>query len=305
MTFLITVAVAGVLALTGCTTPAPVSSTVPTVTETTSGVVEETSVTADETAPVSSTPGSTRTLLEELVVAPAHSGEGYVREDFNHWVTQENGCDTRQNVLAREVIDGTGNGCIPNGTWVSIYDNVTITDPGKLDIDHMVPLKEAYVSGAYAWDSATREAYANDTDYVYSLIAVSYSSNRSKGDKDPASWIPDTMDACDYVGRWVAVKHRWNLTVDSAEKDKILSVLAWCNGDYILPAVPAKTTVTTESTVTPPAGEEEVPVATDGNDPQFNTCKEAKKNGYGPYIKGTDPEYDWYQDRDGDGTVCE
>lgn len=305
-TFTLILVVSVLLVLTGCTNPT-VDTVIPSPTGTVSDTVEETTAPAVKVSPVTANTGSTRALLEDLVVAPEHSAKYYVRDDFKHWITQANGCDTRQNVLAREVINGTRKGCDSNGTWVSIYNNVTVTDPGKLDIDHLVPLKEAYVSGAYAWDNETRKAYANDTDYVYSLIAVTYSSNRSKGDKDPANWTPPTMDACDYVGRWVAVKHRWKLTVDTAEKDKILSILTWCNGDYILPDVPTTMNVTTDTNVNLPVEEEPtiIPTPTDGNDPKFNYCSEVKKNGYGPYVKGKDLEYEWYKDRDGDGVVCE
>ena len=55
------------------------------------------------------------------------------------------------------------------------------------------------------------------------------SSNRSKGDRDPAEWMPTMMDGCEYVTRWVDVKAEWNLTVDPTEKDAILSVLSWCD----------------------------------------------------------------------------
>lgn len=305
--------------LAGCGVTVPETETVPSATATQEAPAATPDVTDEPTVEPTATPtpvevepedapdgkNSTVALLRGLKVtedAPA----GYKRELFPHWSTGSNGCTTRENVLAREVVDGVVNGCSITGTWVSIYDNKTTTDPGVFDIDHMVPLKEAWVSGAYAWDTATREAYANDMEGAYSLIAVTAGSNRSKGERDPASWMPDTMDGCEYVARWVSVKHRWNLTVDKAEKDKIRSVLAWCGGDYTLPEKPEKASVTVDTT--PVTSEEEEPAVkpSDGDtDPQFGTCKEATSNGFGPYVKGQDAEYEWYRDGDGDGTVCE
>lgn len=299
----ITATVTSIFILAGCTTTvktSPVESTNPGVTS----VAPSEAPTAPSEVAADENQSSTANLLETLPVDDSQAA-GYDRSLFNHWVSQGNGCDTRDVVLAREVIDGKVNGCEVTGTWVSIYDNVTVTNPGELDIDHMVPLKEAWVSGASTWDSATREAYANDLDGPYSLIAVTASSNRSKSDQDPTTWKPSNLDACEYVARWVSVKHRWNLAVDTSEKSAILSVLSWCDGDYTLPSVPTMPVVTddTQEPVTEPVVD---PVASDGNvDPQFSTCKEVKANGYGPYVKGTNPEYEWYQDRDGDGSVCE
>lgn len=307
--FLITsAAVAGlVFSLAACSTSPVVDEPVVTPDVAVSEPAPVTSEAPVDNAPVSET--STLAMLNELTVAPENES-GYDRDLFKHWTSNNpTGCDTRDAVLIREVVNGNVSGCNVSGTWVSVYDGVSTTDPGDFDIDHMVPLKEAWDSGAFAWDSATREAYANDMDYVYSLVGVSAKSNRSKSDQDPTSWMPTQMDGCDYVGRWVSVKHRWDLSVDEAEKSKILSVLSWCDGDYILPETPSTAPVTSqpveESAPTTPEVTEPQTGTEGGTDPQFSSCKEAVSNGYGPYVKGTDPEYDWYQDRDGDGSVCE
>lgn len=321
--------VAASFVFTGCS---PVKPQSPVATATASSEVTSSATPEASSKPVeTNTPvvagNSTANLLNSLTVSPALT-TGYDRELFNHWVSKNNtGCDTRIAVLARDANNAPINGCSVNATWTSIYDGVTSSNPKDFDIDHMVPLAEAWDSGAAGWDSATREAYANDLGYAYSLIAVSASSNRSKSDKDPAKWMPPTMDACEYVGRWVAVKYRWNLAVDQAEKDKILSVLAWCNGDYALPVAPEKASVNVvtpldvllaqekagqpvggaDSGATPSEPAAEIPpvASTGGDDPKFNSCKEVKSNGLGPYVRGTDPEYEWYRDGDGDGTVCE
>lgn len=290
----------GAIALTGCGSSLQTKPSVDVQTET----VQETPVAGAESAsePVAAGNG-TVALLESLTVSDASVVEGYNRDYFYLWSTQGNGCDTRVAVLAREVKNGTVQGCDVKGEWVSIYDGVTIATASDLDIDHMVPLKEAWVSGANQWDDATREAFANDLEGPYSLIAVSASSNRSKSDNDPSTWMPPALDGCEYVARWVNVKHRWNLTVDTAEKDKILSVLSWCGGDYVLGESVPQAPVT----VAPPVETEPVieNPQTGETDPQFSTCKEVNANGYGPYVKGVNPEYDWYRDGDGDGSVCE
>jgi len=112
-----------------------------------------------------------------------------------------------------------GGGCsLSGGEWVSAFDGVRTTDPSTFDVDHFVPLKEAWDSGAHAWDNTRRERFANDLDYAGSLIAVSASSNRSKGASDPAEWLPPNASYhCQYVITWVEVKLRWQLSADAAE----------------------------------------------------------------------------------------
>ncbi|UQA97573.1 HNH endonuclease family protein [Streptomyces halobius] len=96
-------------------------------------------------------------------------------------------------------------------------------------MDHVVPLAEAWDSGASKWTAERRERYANDLDAPRSLIAVSLGSNRSKGDKDPTEWMPPAKDdTCTYATEWVASKLRWKLTVDRAERKALRAVDAGC-----------------------------------------------------------------------------
>ncbi|GGR73341.1 hypothetical protein GCM10010220_26890 [Streptomyces parvulus] len=81
-------------------------------------------------------------------------------------------------------------GCKVSSGESSCQDGVTVTAPGGLDIDHMVPLAEARGSGASAWTTKHREAYANDLEAERSLVAVTARTNRSKADQDPADWLP-------------------------------------------------------------------------------------------------------------------
>lgn len=247
--------------------------------------------------------------LLALLPVEAEQTNGYDRDLFNHWVTQGDGCDTREHVLAEEAQNGSTRNCTTTGTWVSLYDGRSITDTSKLDIDHMVPLAEAWGSGAWAWDADTREAYANDITWDGSLIAVTAGSNRSKSDGDPAEWMPSSMDRCLYAVEWMLVKYRWSLTVDPTEQATLSSWAGDCADSTV--NLPAQATVVedTAQPVTnqpaPAAGQGAQPNPGAATDPQFPSCKDAKAAGFGPYVRGTDPEYNWYRDGDNDGTVCE
>ena len=157
---------------------------------------------------------------------------GYKRENFKHWVGVGNGCDSRKAVIISEAIvkPTVDKKCvITGGQWISIYDNVTVIEAGKLDVDHMVPLAEAWDSGASAWDAKKREMYANDQTDPRHLIAVTGSSNRSKSDKDPTEWLPTNKAyVCEYLTNWVSIKVRWSLSVDKKEKDAITAGLKAC-----------------------------------------------------------------------------
>lgn len=243
-------------------------------------------------------------LLAELAIESEYPN-GYDRDYFNHWIDSDgDGCNTRREVLIQESRTGTsisGN-CQVAGQWVSLFDNVITTDASSFDVDHMVPLKEAWDSGAYGWDSGTRTRFANDLGYAHSLIAVSASSNRSKSDRDPAQWLPaNSKFHCAYAFRWLAVKYRWSLSVDSSEALQLGRMATSCaNGDY--GSIPEKASVTEGSPPQPAAPR----TPGDGKlDPRFDTCKDALANGYGDYVKGIDPEYAWYRDGDNDGIVCE
>jgi hypothetical protein len=177
--------------------------------------------TPTETAAPASDPNSLEELISQLVVA-AEQGQGYDRDLFRHWIDADgDGCNTRKEVLIAEAKVKPsiyGNCSLSGGQWYSVYDQVTTTDPSDFDVDHFVPLKEAWDSGAYAWSSDKRKEFANDLGFGGSLIAVTASSNRSKSDRDPADWLPANTDYhCQYITNWVKVKIRWGLSVDREE----------------------------------------------------------------------------------------
>ncbi|WP_308013662.1 hypothetical protein [Streptomyces beigongshangae] len=109
-----------------------------------------------------------------LLPTAAESRDGYRRTSFKHWVDADrDSCHTRSEVLISEsrTEPAVEARCkVTAGTWYSYYDGATLTAPGGLDIDHMVPLAEAWDSGAHAWTAKRREAYANDLDAERSLV---------------------------------------------------------------------------------------------------------------------------------------
>lgn len=113
-----------------------------------------------------------------------------------------------------------------NGAWEDPYTGNTLTDPSSLDIDHVVPLKEAHESGAWKWGSEEKRAYANNLTNSMSLIGVLNSANRAKSDRDPANWMPpNELYRCEYIKSWVVVKEMYGLTMDSAELVVINNIL--------------------------------------------------------------------------------
>ena len=174
----------------------------------------------------------------QLLPTAAESRDGYQRSSFKHWVDADrDSCNTRAEVLIAEsrAEPTVEAGCkIVAGEWYSYYDGVTLTAPGGLDIDHMVPLAEAWDSGASGWTAARREAYANDLDADRSLVAVTARTNRSKADQDPADWQPPLADArCTYTVDWVATKLRWQLAADARERTALTELAAGCGQETV------------------------------------------------------------------------
>ena len=187
---------------------------------------------ADYSAPLSQAIADLPTATE--------SRSGYSRDLFNHWVDADgDGCSTRNEVLISEAEDApsVGSACaLSGGRWFSYYDGVSQTAPADLDIDHMVPLAEAWDSGARGWSAATRESYANDLGDHRTLVAVTDSVNQTKSDQDPSEWLP-AQQQCRYLREWVAVKHRWSLSIDSAEKSTLTSLASGCSGTITVEVV--------------------------------------------------------------------
>ena len=277
------------------------------------------------------------TLVLISPITPANSDEtdsiqfaeeyvgGYDRKLFNHWIdADKDGCDTRKEVLIAEatVKPKIGAKCVlSGGTWLSSYDNKTVKGSGTgLDVDHMVPLAEAWRSGAWQWTPEEREIFANDLLDERVLIAVSASSNRSKSDKDPAKWLPKGSKeaVCDYVFNWVSVKYRFSLTIDPKERQVVerITLEPSCNSRHAQTLVKpykqfqkyiskgdSKPTPNETEVAPTPTPSKSLPKAV-----KYKNCTEAKNAGVAPIIRSTNPElYELNKglDRDKDGDACE
>jgi hypothetical protein len=200
--------------------------------------------------------GSALALLQTIRVENEYP-VGYDRALFDHWRDIDgDGCDSRDQVLKRDSISlpqvDPINCNVVAGDWVSPYDGARWSNPSDIDIDHVVALKEAWDSGAWAWSAAQRKAFANDTSDSRTLLAVTDSVNQSKSDKDPSNWLPPLQSyMCTYLGNWIAVKVRWNLSMDSSEFGRIKNLLqSTCSSLNIapipnLPSISGGTTVAT------------------------------------------------------------
>ncbi|MZF83891.1 HNH endonuclease family protein [Streptomyces sp. SID5643] len=185
--------------------------------------------TASAALPTPVSGATARSYLASLTVA-TEDRTGYNRDLFPHWITQSGSCNTREVVLKR---DGTNvqqdSSCAAtSGSWYSPYEGATWSAASDVDIDHLVPLAEAWDSGADSWTTSRRQSFANDLTRPQ-LIAVTDNVNQAKGDQDPATWMPSrTAYRCTYVRAWVQVKYYYGLSVDSAEKSALTNHLASC-----------------------------------------------------------------------------
>lgn len=175
---------------------------------------------------------SLTTAIGSLTVA-TEVRTGYSRSLFTHWIDADgDGCSTRYEVLDVESETSVTCSNLSGGRWFSYYDRVSWTDSGRIDIDHMVPLAEAWDSGARNWTSTQRMNYANDLGDYRTLVGVTDTVNQAKGDQDPATWLPQ-YDKCRYLREFVAVKIRWRLSVDSAEKTAMQNLASGCTNTTI------------------------------------------------------------------------
>ncbi|MFD7979283.1 HNH endonuclease family protein [Streptomyces sp. NPDC059071] len=185
---------------------------------------------AQASPPTPVTASTARTYLASLTVKAEGSSTGYSRDLFPHWITQSGTCNTREVVLKRDgvnVVQDSSCAAV-SGSWFSEYDGATWTVASDLDIDHVVPLAEAWRSGANSWTTSKRQGFANDLTRPQ-LIAVTDNVNQSKGDQDPGEWMPPrTSYHCMYARMWVQVKYYYGLSVDPAEKSALQSVLNGC-----------------------------------------------------------------------------
>ncbi|WP_308123532.1 GmrSD restriction endonuclease domain-containing protein [Modestobacter marinus] len=234
-------------------------------------------------------------VLATLTVKGRAPQTGYDRDEFGPtWSdVDRNGCDTRNDVLARDLSRktfeaGTHDCVVVRGTLADPYTAQTIEfvkgDGSSVDIDHVVALGNSWQTGSFAWDEARRTAFANDP---LNLLAVDYSANRQKGDADAATWLPPNRAArCGYAARQIAVKAAYGLWVTRAEHDALQRVLDTCPGEPV-----------------PPPAAVDAPAGTSTAQP-YADCAAARAAGAAPLHRG-DPGWSGAMDGDGDGTACE
>ncbi|HWH00891.1 MAG TPA: HNH endonuclease family protein [Pilimelia sp.] len=186
-------------------------------------------VVGEATGPATGSRQETVRQLDALTVAPAGSMKGYSRAKFPHWKATGGNCDVRDTVLRRDGEDVRLRGCnVVGGRWRSPYDERVLTSTAEVDVDHVVPLANAWRSGAARWPDRMREAFANDLEHPQ-LRAVSRTANRAKGDQDPSQWKPpNRRHWCRYAQDWIAVKAYWRLAVTTAEKAALHEMLENC-----------------------------------------------------------------------------
>ena len=109
---------------------------------------------------------------------------------------------------------------VRSGKWISPFTGAVIYDASTIDIDHVVPLKWAWLHGANTWSDAKRLAFANDGA---NLLSVEASLNRSKGAKGIIEWLPPS-NQCQYIARFLRVMKTYKLTVSDAELEQMNSI---------------------------------------------------------------------------------
>ena len=171
-----------------------------------------------------------RAMLSRIDVRREVRAGSYSRTSFPHWIDGNgDGCDTREAVLISESrVQATRSSttcAVARGVWVSPYDGARWTNPSDVDVDHLVALSEAWVSGAHSWSRNNRKHFANDLRFRPALQAVTDNVNQSKSDRDPAEWLPSRA-RCAYAINWVQVKYRWRLKMDRAEKAQLARMFA-------------------------------------------------------------------------------
>lgn len=284
-----------------------------------------------------------RTVLDRIPVKGKAPKTGYTREQFGDgWLdTDSNGCDTRNDILARDLTEETmKDACVVysgllqdpyTGTAMQFYrdgapgapDTDNDGTPGfssAVQIDHIVALSNGWQTGAQQLSREDREAFANDP---LNLLAVDGATNMAKSDASADAWLPPNRSYwCTYTVRQTLVKDKYHLWMTDSEKARISEVVNTCS-EEVLSEAPntAETGVNGwAGTATPDVEPETIlPLvepepsmpaapsvnADNGVDPDYRSCKEVKKQGLGPYVRGVDPEYGFYNDGDSDGKVCE
>ena len=252
-------------------------------------------------------------VLSITIPAGPYALPVYDRKDWKHWSDLDQDCQkARQEVLIEEslipVTFKTDRECdVASGKWFAAFTGTTVEGPGDLDVDHLVPLKNAHHSGAAHWSPERKEEYANylaDPDH---LIAVTRGANRSKGARGPDEWRPpDETYWCTYATDWAEVKEAWGLWMSEHEAEAVQEMLGTC-------ADPPGVEVVWEQPVTGPGPTPTgTPVHDESGGAVYQSCDAANavgeervlgnKGGGKGFPQAMVPSA---RDGDGDGVVCE
>lgn len=148
------------------------------------------------------------------------------RAHFGRWIndpTDETCYNTRAKVLLRDtdapVSYKESNRCVvEKGSWPDPYSGRVFTESREIQIDHMVPLKDAYLSGAWEWNFQTRCLYANFMGNKFHLVASNGIENMRKGDRAPDKYMPPNQaHRCQYLENWLKIKLIWQLKMTPNE----------------------------------------------------------------------------------------
>ena len=221
----------------------------------------------------------TSMLWRGLVLSPEHRCAPYDADDYSY----------SQSVEER-IIAGMG------GIIYGPYTGTYFSNRGETDIEHIVARSEAHDSGLCAADAATRRRFSGD---LLGLTLASPSVNRhQKIAYDAAEWLPD-LNQCWYADRIVRVRQKYGLTIDQREADALDAVIAGCSSfEMVVVSAPAA-----DPTPTPGTGVDALAMWDDNNNGRI-TCAEARAHGIAPVRRGH-PAYEYMDDRDNDGVVCE
>lgn len=178
--------------------------------------------------------------LNSIPIVASYNKAKYKRTEWKHWISYETPCwSTREEVLDRQAEKGSvtyldkddketkdkSKACsIKSGVWIDPYSKETIKDPTKLDIDHTGALSWTAKAGGQDWDKTTKQNYANDFDH---LVATTAKENRTKGDKGPSEWMPESSK-CEYAKVYTHIVKKYKLNLNKADKDTLEKALNSC-----------------------------------------------------------------------------
>lgn len=178
--------------------------------------------------------------LNSIPIVASYNKAKYKRTEWKHWISYETPCwTTREEVLDRQAEKGSityldkddketkdkSKACsIKSGVWIDPYSKETIKDPTKLDIDHTGALSWTAKAGGQEWDKQKKQDYANDFDH---LVATTAKENRTKGDKGPSEWMPESSK-CEYAKVYTHIVKKYKLNLNKADKDTLEKTLNSC-----------------------------------------------------------------------------